>query len=229
MLTRTRLPLAIALAAVCGAAGAQPPAPLVHPSLGALRLDPVAGGVRVEAARFDVTVRVAGLGRAGALTAPGAEPWFRVVASGVEHGVTVRARPGGLGPLVARVAFAGLAPSFDGERWLLLDDTGRARAGYRGLTAWDATGRVLPARIAAVDASSLDLVVDDTAAVYPHVVIDPVALGRRGGEQRVGGCPGSSGFGAGLACSTTRWSSAPTSTAATARPARRGGRLRSHR
>jgi uncharacterized protein (TIGR03382 family) len=102
----------------------------------------------------------------GALT-----EWFAGAPGGLEHGWTLDSPPPGEGELSFGVAV-------DADV-LHLDDDGAdlvAAAGelwrYDGLSAWDATGRELPARFVEAP-SGLQVVVDDRGAVYP-VEVDPV-------------------------------------------------------
>ncbi len=102
------------------------------------------------------------------------EEWYAVGAAGVEQGFTVTAPPEGTGPLrlALRVTtpLAGEAASARDAVWR--DAAGAERLGYRGLRAWDATGRELAAWLE-VTGDALALWVDDTAARYP-LVIDPL-------------------------------------------------------
>ncbi|HLI28456.1 MAG TPA: FG-GAP-like repeat-containing protein [Chloroflexota bacterium] len=100
--------------------------------------------------------------------------WYAVRAEGVEQGFTVGAAPEGAGPLrvVLRVAteLAGEAEGPTGAVWR--DGAGAAVVAYRGVRAWDATGRELAAWVE-LGAAELAVVVEDAAAVYP-VTIDPL-------------------------------------------------------
>lgn len=71
------------------------------------------------------------------------EAWYPVGAAGIEQGFTVTAPPDGTGPLrmLLRVTtdLAGEAVSAHDAVWR--DAAGAERLAYRGLRAWDATGR----------------------------------------------------------------------------------------
>jgi hypothetical protein len=131
-------------------------------------------------------VRLAGIGRGEALTtlardvAPVATAnrveyrrgevteWYTNGPLGLEQGFTVDRRPAGGGPLTLALALSG-ALARDASA------TGtEARFGplaYRGLVVNDATGRLLPARLA-LASGRLSIRVDDADAAYP-VRIDP--------------------------------------------------------
>jgi hypothetical protein len=47
------------------------------------------------------------------------------------------------------------------------------RLDYTHLKAWDATGRILPSRMAVPDANTLQLLIDDAGATYP-IAVDPI-------------------------------------------------------
>jgi FG-GAP repeat len=153
-----------------------------------------ASGVRLAAGSggWELGVSLIGVGRQvdagapGALSPPTASgrqvdyprgsviEWYRNDPSGLEQGFTLsRTPPGEAGaPLRIRVAFHGLAPLL-GEHGLdLVGAGGKAVARYRGLRAWDATGRELASRMEG-SALGVDLVVDDRDAAYP-VTVDPV-------------------------------------------------------
>ena len=95
---------------------------------------------------------------------------------GLEQGFTLRARPGkpSSKPLTLALTLSGtlrvsLAP---GAKALDLTLGGRpAPVRYRGLAAWDADGRALPARLALRDGTLL-VRVEDAGARYP-LTIDP--------------------------------------------------------
>lgn len=104
--------------------------------------------------------------------------WYVNSPRGLEQGFTLNARPG---------------DSADGALRLVLDVDGELRAqgscdggielcdasrsvviGYRGLIAFDADGRLLPARMNAAE-GDIHLEIDDRAARYP-IVIDPLIV-----------------------------------------------------
>ena len=109
--------------------------------------------------------------RRGALT-----EWYVNGPLGLEQGFTLAAPPGerSAGPLTLALSVSGtlrvsLAP---GAKALDLSLSGRpAPVRYRGLAAWDADGRALPARLALRDGTLL-VQVKDADARYP-LTIDP--------------------------------------------------------
>lgn len=117
-------------------------------------VSPVAEGSRVEYRRGDLT------------------EWYVNDAKGIEQGFTIARRPEGEGLLRVRLTTTGtLVPETEGDGLVLRDAGDRKRLGYRGLLAWDASGRDLAAHMSARD-GMLTLEVDDAGAVYP-VTIDP--------------------------------------------------------
>jgi PGF-pre-PGF domain-containing protein len=102
--------------------------------------------------------------------------WYRSGSHGIEQGMTIAARPGGSGPLVVHYTLAGdLKPHLRGETLLFSDTTGPVLV-YSGLSAADATGKKIPARLG-LSGSTLTWQVDDQNAVYP-VTIDPTIAGQ---------------------------------------------------
>ena len=99
-------------------------------------------------------------------------------ARGLEHGFTVKERPAGgaeaplqldltvRGTLGAQIAADGLGVEFR-------DAAGAAVLTYSGLKVWDADGKILPSRFAAVPAG-VRLLVEERGARYP-LTIDPIA------------------------------------------------------
>jgi hypothetical protein len=98
--------------------------------------------------------------------------WWKNGVRGIEHGFDVAVRPAGAGELAIRVAVEGLVAEPDGETGALLRENGELRLSYSGLTAFDASGEALPARME-VRPDEILLVIDDSDAVYP-IVIDPL-------------------------------------------------------
>lgn len=149
-------------------------------------------GARLSFGRRDATLRVAALGRDGALrvlssagvvTVAGAEvrtargsvlEWWRSLPSGLEHGVTIAERPSGDGRLDVEVAVTGDLRA----RWIsddaieLRDGAGTHVATYAHLVVRDATDARIPAHMA-MDGDRIVLAIDDTDAVYP-LAIDPL-------------------------------------------------------
>jgi hypothetical protein len=107
----------------------------------------------------------------GALT-----EWYVNGPLGLEQGITLRERPGQADgrPLTVALALEGnLTAAVDegGTGLTLTSRKGQPQLRYKGLFAYDATGRKLPARME-VQGARLLLEVEDTKARYP-VVIDP--------------------------------------------------------
>lgn len=108
----------------------------------------------------------------GALT-----EWYVNGPLGLEQGITLQKRPGQADgrPLTIALAFEGdLTAAVDegGTGLTLSGGEGQAKLRYRGLFAYDATGRKMPAWLE-VKGTRLLLKTDDTRARYP-VVVDPV-------------------------------------------------------
>ena len=163
---------------------------LSHDTLTVVPRDP-------DAASWLVSLRTDSVGRAGkAWPVPAAErshegrrvelsrpglldEWFVNTPDGVEQGWTLHTPPAGqtTAPVQIEVAFSGLAPRAmsGGLSVQLVDALGTAQLSYHGLSAWDATGRVLPATMT-VKGSHVIITVHDKDAVYP-VTIDPVLGG----------------------------------------------------
>ena len=103
--------------------------------------------------------------------------WYVNDRRGLEHGYSVRARPGGArGPLTLDLSVrGGLVPvvSGDGRDVRFVDASGVVVVTYTGLSALDADGGALTARWRS-QTTGLRLVVDDQGARYP-VTIDPIA------------------------------------------------------
>ncbi|MCW5977458.1 MAG: hypothetical protein KIT09_05245 [Bryobacteraceae bacterium] len=104
------------------------------------------------------------------------EEWFINDQRGLEHGFTLRARPPGDGARLSLrlVVRGGLLPIIQsgGRDVRFLDTEGRSVLRYAGLKVWDATGRLLAARLEPAGIG-LRLAVDETGASYP-ITIDPI-------------------------------------------------------
>jgi hypothetical protein len=181
MLRRTACALTAALVLLSGA----PNAALD------LESDGIATHVDVDGAELSigVTIRASALGRGDAAHALGASSpsrldaevrtvrgsgvieWWRPMPDGLEHGVTLDARPQGSGDLWIDLAVRGLTPTTIDDDTIALTDGGREVARYGGLVVLDADDARLPARLRAVD-ERIRIEVDDHAARYP-IVIDP--------------------------------------------------------
>lgn len=140
---------------------------------------------------WTATMQLASWGRAGALKSLG-EPadishhgqrliyergalseWYVHRQQGMEQGFEVRERPDGEGDLHLNMELGGDVRARQAKARILFERDGMARAEYRDLKVWDATGRILRAHMQlSEDARSLTLAVNDTGAVYP-VTIDP--------------------------------------------------------
>jgi FG-GAP repeat protein len=103
--------------------------------------------------------------------------WYVNGPIGIEQGFTVATPLASGQPGELSLAFASegdLTPRLeaDGHGLTLVDAGGRSVLRYSGLTAFDATGRALPARLS-LAGTRVTLSVDDAGAQYP-VVIDPI-------------------------------------------------------
>lgn len=110
----------------------------------------------------------------------GSVEWFDNAGAGLEHGMTLSARPASdsgwlhVGFKVAGGYEAQPDPA-SGEDLLLVDSSGKPAYGYRDLKAWDASGRELETHLTAT-AEGIEWQVNDAGAVYP-VSIDPLIVG----------------------------------------------------
>lgn len=147
---------------------------------------------------WSVQVKLAGVGRGGALVKPGSRTvtgvgprveigdstgmvteWYENRGEGIEQGFTVYKDPQGSGPLEVVMKVEGtvraelLPDAGEGGGVRFVDREGEPVVSYQGVKAWDATGRVLGARVERRGATELAIVTEDSGAVYP-VVIDPL-------------------------------------------------------
>jgi len=109
--------------------------------------------------------------RRGAVT-----EWYVNGPRGLQQGFTLQASPGPRtgAPLTLYLTLSGTlhARVEPGQTGLtLISPDGAAVLAYRGLTAWDATGRALPARLQ-LQGHALRLQIEDAGARYP-LVVDP--------------------------------------------------------
>lgn len=104
----------------------------------------------------------------------GVVEWWRSLPSGIEHGVTFAARPGGHGRLFIELELSGeLSPrAFSDDAIDLIDASGRAVARYAHLSVVDAEGAHVPARMEE-RGGLIVLAIDDARARYP-LVVDPL-------------------------------------------------------
>ncbi|MCI0585086.1 MAG: FG-GAP-like repeat-containing protein, partial [Chloroflexi bacterium] len=105
--------------------------------------------------------------------------WFVNDERGIEQGWTIAAPPPGSreDPLWIGLDFVGLSLRIDdgGRSAVLVDREGETRLCYRGLTAIDATGRELDARLRS-SPDGVGVCIDDRGALYP-LDVDPVLTG----------------------------------------------------
>ncbi len=102
---------------------------------------------------------------------------------GLEQSFVLASRPHGAGPLVISQSAGGsLRPAQAGSEIAFETRSGAAALGYGELSAFDATGRRLPASMA-VHGRTLELRIDDRGAAYP-VRVDPFI---QQGPKLVGG------------------------------------------
>ncbi|HEX3317646.1 MAG TPA: hypothetical protein VHR88_06490, partial [Solirubrobacteraceae bacterium] len=145
-------------------------------------------GATIAAGHAGERVRLSGFGRATALqdVAPvtprvtanrvdyahaGVREWWTNGPLGLEQGFDVRSRPGnGRGPLTLSLGLAGDLRARQAGAGVALEGKGQALR-YGGLSATDARGRALRARLA-VDAGRVQIEVDDRDAAYP-IRVDP--------------------------------------------------------
>jgi len=151
----------------------------------------------IGSADYALAFRLAGYGRAGAVRSAGdvlhtefpqgnqlrqhyageLEEWFVNSPFGLEHGFTLNRPPAGDDgqPVVLALAVSGdLLPRVDADALGVsyLTPQGEPVFGYRGLVAFDSTGRRLPVSMTAGE-GRLHLQVDAAGAVYP-VTVDPL-------------------------------------------------------
>jgi hypothetical protein len=150
-------------------------------------------GARISSGGSVVGMRLTGIGYGSSLTpisavAPsaaanrvtyphaGVSEWYSNGPLGIEQGFTIPSAPAhvGTGPLTLSLALSGnLHASLEhGGQQLDLDRAGRPALAYRDLTASDASGRTLPARLA-LSGGRLSIAVDARGARYP-LRIDPL-------------------------------------------------------
>ncbi len=171
-------------------------------------------GPTVHTASGDLHLSLAGIGYGSRLSKPGTgspapaanavayrrgsvTEWYRNRPDGLEQGFTILRRPeAGSGRLTIGVRASGpLRPTLHGSE--IVFTAGDATVlRYGGLSAVDATGRSLPARLELHDATLL-LRVDDAGARYPLTVDPLIQRGSKLTENLA-----SSSFGASVALST---------------------------
>lgn len=102
--------------------------------------------------------------------------WYENKPAGIEHGVTVRSRPGASasdsGRLRVDMQMRGLSAAMEGGSVVLADAQDQRVMRYDGLKVWDAAGRELAAEMSPVS-GGVSILVADAGAKYP-VVIDPL-------------------------------------------------------
>jgi hypothetical protein len=111
----------------------------------------------------------------------GLEEWFVNDSRGLEQGWTIASRsvgaPGPSEPLTLTLDVRGnLTPriSSDATGVSFHTTSGASALTYDGLKAWDADGKILPARFEATGKRTIRIAVDETGARYP-ITIDPIA------------------------------------------------------
>ena len=100
------------------------------------------------------------------------DEWYRNGPFGLEQGFTVRRAPRGAEGLTLALALTGTMPAHaDGRGGLLLSGAGGRRLSYGGLSARDARGRTLAARLT-LSGRTVRIIVRARGAAYP-ITIDP--------------------------------------------------------
>ena len=147
-----------------------------------------AAGVVIGSGGATARLGLPGIGRAGSLagtrrTAPRANgnrvsygqgsvrEWYVNGPLGLEQGFDVLRRPAGRGAVRLNVGLSGARARLTGHGGAVLTLAGGAALRYGKLSAVDARGRVLPARLA-LTTGGLSIVVDDHGAAYP-IKVDP--------------------------------------------------------
>ena len=165
---------------------------LANPKHG-LRADFTARGMEVQTGTARFGLRLTGLGRGARLQAVaagtpeakanrveyrrgGLTEWYVNGPLGLEQGFTLDGPPARVSAeaLTVSLRLAGdlsVVPDSQGDGVALRSSAAHAQLRYRGLVAWDTTGRALPAWWQVVG-SEVRLRVDDTEARYP-LTIDP--------------------------------------------------------
>ncbi|HME03041.1 MAG TPA: hypothetical protein VKG38_08420, partial [Solirubrobacteraceae bacterium] len=125
--------------------------------------------------------------------------FYRTGPYGLEQGFNVLQRPRSSGPIELALAVSGsLAPEQTGQSILFRTPSGVTALKYDQLSAVDATGRLLPARME-LSGRLLRLQVDDGGAHYP-ITIDPFI--QQGSKVTGNGEIGGSNFGRSVALSS---------------------------
>jgi len=146
------------------------------------------GTVLVAGANGSFSMQLAGIGRSGAvqpvlpgtndvkgtrldILRPGFDEWYVSRDTGIEQGMTITVRPEGSGSVHVSYSLSGdLKPVLTGPTLMFFDKHGPVMQ-YTGLSAHDAAGRALPAKMT-LSGNLLSWQIDDRDAVYP-VTIDP--------------------------------------------------------
>jgi len=152
-------------------------------------------GAHLTLARGGVTLRASALGRGTSMArlpvtagpsidgpavrterGAGVIEWWRSLPSGLEHGVTIGARPRGEGPLTLELTLHGdlSARALSADEVGLFDADGTLRAVYAHLLVLDAGGAIIAARLGVRD-GRIVIAIDDAHARYP-LVIDPLLI-----------------------------------------------------
>ena len=176
------------------------------------------GAVRIESGRGGAWAGTLSLAQSGEKSQPapsgtcvdyrradGVTEWFENKPEGIEHGFSLAQRPPSASPDEVRVVLTlhGLTARDDGyggEALEFVDPaTGTAVLRYSALKAWDATGRVVPARMEGAG-NRVRLLLADAGAIYP-VTIDPLITSQEAklGPEFTGDGAGGDNFGKSVA------------------------------
>lgn len=123
---------------------------------------PAVRRVRSEGARVEVE------------RAAGVVEWYANGPLGLEQGFELASRPAGEGALAIEVGVRGASLAAHGDSAIALEARGGGTLLYRDLVVADATGRLLPSRLA-TRGDALALLVDDRDARYP-LHVDPLVV-----------------------------------------------------
>lgn len=149
-------------------------------------------GAQLDVDGTEVSMFVAAIGRDGApirldrgtpeidgaevrtSIAAGVVEWWRQLAAGLEHGVTIDVRPPGDGALRVEVQASGLSPRLRTDDEIEFVHDGEVRMTYAHLVTLDADGARVPSHMEVANGRVV-LSIDDDHARYP-LVIDPLLV-----------------------------------------------------
>ncbi|MCW1913407.1 hypothetical protein OJ996_07475 [Luteolibacter sp. GHJ8] len=108
--------------------------------------------------------------------ADGSGEWFENGPRGLEHGMTLAARPADAGvQLEIPFTIEGMSSARDASGNIAFKDKdGTTAYAYKDIKAWDSRGEILDASLAAID-GGVAWIVNDREAVYP-ITIDPLIV-----------------------------------------------------